>query len=579
MLLRHMESYFGADFSGVRLHLSPEPKRLGARAFTLGSHIFIDPQQYQPDTASGRELLAHELAHVLQQRSGRVSVPAGVLPIVFEDRALEAEAAFMGALAGTLRPAPKAFATPRGDSSRRATEATGIPAGVVQMARFSADGSLLNSFSSKVYSYHDTESPKAFGAWIDYLQAQNAQQTLHKLRTSLAQLRGGTRGERIAASRVQHALDVLSWAPLNGGYSALARLPRRRWWKIFIEGRHHAEPNGPLYFDLDQSPGFYDTMTRAFEQELLPKQGNSLIDAKKYDELHRLVVDGVLRSTDSKKTNFEPVPHQQSSNSTTFPMTLPPQVPNAFGLQEMELAGELGKKSSSTTATSLYEKVLTRQGEQYVIQTNYRASEMPRKVQALLDRYYKDLESAASTRDLVKRVQELKAQSRTLYQSSSFFSRTLSTLSSTLSGHDEKDDKEENERQLKNAEEDYSRNVLRAIVRLVRALHVGHFYTDANGRLNTMLLLNKLLLQNGFSPVILNDNAIFGGRMNIEQLRLQVEAGLKAFDDEVKDASTELQVQLVAGEVAATQSLLRQVGINVGVPVLGVLVTYYFWPS
>jgi len=62
---------FGNDFSGVRIHDDAEAARsaqdIGARAYTVGRHIAFAPQQYAPYTATGRQLLAHELAHVVQQ--------------------------------------------------------------------------------------------------------------------------------------------------------------------------------------------------------------------------------------------------------------------------------------------------------------------------------------------------------------------------------------------------------------------------------------------------------------------------------------------------------------------------------
>ena len=66
-----LQPRFRADFSGVRLHTDATAKRLsnkiGARAFTYGSHIFFNDGQYNPDSKSGLQLLAHELTHTIQQ--------------------------------------------------------------------------------------------------------------------------------------------------------------------------------------------------------------------------------------------------------------------------------------------------------------------------------------------------------------------------------------------------------------------------------------------------------------------------------------------------------------------------------
>lgn len=68
-----MERRFGADFGSVRVHTGDDAVRasrdLNARAFTLGDEIFFDHGHYRPATWDGRHLLAHELSHVLQQRS------------------------------------------------------------------------------------------------------------------------------------------------------------------------------------------------------------------------------------------------------------------------------------------------------------------------------------------------------------------------------------------------------------------------------------------------------------------------------------------------------------------------------
>jgi outer membrane protein OmpA-like peptidoglycan-associated protein len=65
------ESRFGLDFGAVRIHTdarSAEASRaLNAAAFTVGPDVVFSAGQYQPDSIEGRKLLAHELAHVVQQ--------------------------------------------------------------------------------------------------------------------------------------------------------------------------------------------------------------------------------------------------------------------------------------------------------------------------------------------------------------------------------------------------------------------------------------------------------------------------------------------------------------------------------
>ncbi len=72
--LRFMESRLGHDFSRVRVHTdgkaAESASALGARAFTAGESVVFGSGQYQPETPHGMRLLAHELAHVIQQGTG-----------------------------------------------------------------------------------------------------------------------------------------------------------------------------------------------------------------------------------------------------------------------------------------------------------------------------------------------------------------------------------------------------------------------------------------------------------------------------------------------------------------------------
>jgi hypothetical protein len=72
-----MEPAFGADFSGVRVHSDARSHQLNdslqARAFTTGQDIFFRGGEYRPQSSEGKELLAHELTHVVQQNGPAVA--------------------------------------------------------------------------------------------------------------------------------------------------------------------------------------------------------------------------------------------------------------------------------------------------------------------------------------------------------------------------------------------------------------------------------------------------------------------------------------------------------------------------
>jgi Domain of unknown function (DUF4157) len=77
-----MESKLGQDFSDVRVHTDGAAQEsaagVQANAYTVGSHIAFADGAYDPSSDAGRTTLAHELTHVVQQRSGPVDgTPAG----------------------------------------------------------------------------------------------------------------------------------------------------------------------------------------------------------------------------------------------------------------------------------------------------------------------------------------------------------------------------------------------------------------------------------------------------------------------------------------------------------------------
>jgi len=87
-----MEQALHADFSRVRVHEGPEALVLGAAAFARGENLFFSPGRFAPATSKGRKLLAHELAHVVQQREGRVPGASGPRPTLQQIPSLEREA-------------------------------------------------------------------------------------------------------------------------------------------------------------------------------------------------------------------------------------------------------------------------------------------------------------------------------------------------------------------------------------------------------------------------------------------------------------------------------------------------------
>jgi hypothetical protein len=95
-IAENMGNRLGQDFSGVRVHTSPEAAalsdQLSAQAFTTGQDIFFGEGTYSPGSSGGQELLAHELTHVVQQGSGAVTSEAGKMTVNEPGDAFEQQA-------------------------------------------------------------------------------------------------------------------------------------------------------------------------------------------------------------------------------------------------------------------------------------------------------------------------------------------------------------------------------------------------------------------------------------------------------------------------------------------------------
>jgi Domain of unknown function (DUF4157) len=71
------ENRMGADFGNVKIHTGQEAaasaKDINAQAYAYGNHIVFGEGNYRPETNEGKHLLAHELAHVVQQNGSTVN--------------------------------------------------------------------------------------------------------------------------------------------------------------------------------------------------------------------------------------------------------------------------------------------------------------------------------------------------------------------------------------------------------------------------------------------------------------------------------------------------------------------------
>ncbi|MEZ4734074.1 MAG: DUF4157 domain-containing protein [Caldilineaceae bacterium] len=111
---RAMQARLGHDFSQVRIHTNAQAaasaQAVQARAYTAGSDVVFGAGQYRPATLAGQRLLAHELAHVVQQR-GALAASAGELTIGDPASAAEREAEQVSAQVIAGQPAAPGMST------------------------------------------------------------------------------------------------------------------------------------------------------------------------------------------------------------------------------------------------------------------------------------------------------------------------------------------------------------------------------------------------------------------------------------------------------------------------------------
>jgi hypothetical protein len=122
-----MESRLGADFSDVRVHTDPKAhesaRSVQAYAYTVGSDVVFQSGKYEPESDSGKRMLAHELTHVVQQRSGPVAgtpAPGGIQISHPSDRFEQAaESSADNVMSSPIAAAPAAAVAPAPASVQR----------------------------------------------------------------------------------------------------------------------------------------------------------------------------------------------------------------------------------------------------------------------------------------------------------------------------------------------------------------------------------------------------------------------------------------------------------------------------
>ncbi len=548
----------GRDLSPVRVHADAEAATLTrsvqAVAFTHGHDIYFSAGSYRPDQPDGQRLIAHELGHIGQPESGS----GGTIGRADDPAEAAADRAADGVLSALRRQAARVEPASHPVAERDSHQHPGCPhppelrrlprpAGPVRRMKLNENGSY-----AVFKGDHDTADRAAFATWVGQLQAANNTVTLKALLVALHRsVFDPADHETLAMSLVQRALDKLApdaVAPVDDTRPALANLPRDEWWKLFIEGDKHdvtkTDDENAMRFDSDQSPGYYAAMSRAFETYVANSDGHELSFGD-YDAMHQ----AVTRDTLSKGANgaFRPVPHKLSAQDIQFPMTHG-EFPNPKALAELRAEGMLGLDETGMSAIGIFPDDPDRdaqvRGVNDVVAEGHEAGRFSSTVgrapamwlslreiykgQGPLTDFSSSLRVARVRADnsMQLLVTTNREESAANAEVSTLF-REYYTEIRTVAGSEA-------------SELAKRRATLGAVARLVRALHVGHYFHDANGRLNTMVLLNRLLVDCGFPPVLMNRTDIFGGAFSEKELVAAIETGFRAFRTHVQLAHLDL---------------------------------------
>ncbi|WP_438269173.1 scabin-related ADP-ribosyltransferase [Mycobacterium simiae] len=237
------------------------------------------------------------------------------------------------------------------------------------------------------------------------------------------------------------------------------------WWRLYIDPQHHAaalrrgDPGS--FYDDDKSPGFQANMQRAFEMFLNdPEKLEQRVDWDEYSEMHWEATRGISGG-DFEIADVEdhPIFHPIVGERPAADL-LTEQV----GGRPLVTMAPADVDQYDPLPAGVGEDALvtisSSWGDVPVIRPELAEYQVPRMVDAVFDDYYDDIAAAQTERDR-----------------------------------------------------------LRAIGRVVRNLHVMHPHNDGNGRLNINLLLPRLLLANGFAPVITHSMAdLFSGGFSRDQI-------------------------------------------------------------
>lgn len=233
---------------------------------------------------------------------------------------------------------------------------------------------------------------------------------------------------------------------------------------------------GALAYDVDQSPGHKESMESVMEQVLANPKEGIRLNASVYDGLHRSIAE----SGNIVVSAAREVKQNTKGDDIYIPPSFGTHKIGDRALRELKRKRIGGKRLLSKGSMSIC-KVTAKNNLYDRIYTNYTRQDREGIINDIFTQHYESMDKQKSDRGRIEVVADT-----------------------------------------------------------VRSLHVGHFFSDGNGRLNMPIVMNKLLSDAGFVPAILPEGpAVFGGHKTKKELADDIISGMNTFADLVKDSSNE----------------------------------------
>ncbi len=308
--------------------------------------------------------------------------------------------------------------------------------------------------------------------------------------------------EERVIERIKQINNLLNQLPTE--LPTLCDLPRKEWWRLFIDHRHHEDANQRAdpgeFYDTDESPGYYQSMMELFDRKLATatkqKSEQRRISYEDYTELHNLATkyapsdereamhgsNGIDRPWGPAVFWHEKFPEDGPEREEAFA---------TFGEISREFIDGLPLFQYSSH-TGLYPQMPTKlqaklQGQGIMVGTLTLIPEFPN-----LDREMKKV--------ALERKKEMTVWP--LYKVSEG-PQIIDTILKSYYDGKERPDQTRDER-------------LGEIARVIRNIAIIHQKCDGNGRCTIYGLMNIFLAEEGFCPAILPEQQnIFGGRKMI----------------------------------------------------------------